>query len=178
MIWLLLIQSVNASQSSALITLEAERGHLINGANAQGANNASGGGIAGFLGGDKDGAVVFEDVGIKHSGRYILTVRYATADARSLNITVNADQKITMHCPATSGWFSFSEMAKEVILRAGKNTIMLDNNRGWAPNIDNITLKPKPFWTLLKIWILVGFICLGASLSIYRIATSRKRIAS
>jgi len=176
--WLLLIHAVGVWQLSAQITFEAERGLLLNGANVQGATNASEGAVVGFLGGDKDGAVVFENVSVSPGGRYILAVRYATADPRSLNITVNAEQKVRIHCPASKGWFDFAVMEAEVTLKTGRNTIALDNNRGWAPNIDNLTLNPKPFWRNSGTWLWLGFICLaGTLLVVFLVVARRRRVA-
>jgi hypothetical protein len=177
--WLLLFHAVGVWQLSAQITLEAEGGRLLNEANIQGAAQASGGAIVGFLGGDKNGTVVFENVSVSRGGRYILAVRYATADSRSLNITVNEKQKVSIQCPASKGWFDFNVKETEVTLKVGRNTIALDNDRDWAPNIDSITLKPKPFWRYWEIWLCLGSVCLvGAWLILFWVVTRHRRIAS
>jgi hypothetical protein len=173
--WLLLSQAVGVWQLSAQITLEAEQGRRLNEANVQGAAQASGGAIVGFLGGDKNGTVVFENVSVSRGGRYILAVRYATADPRSLNITVNEKQKVSIQCPASKGWFEFKVKNAEVTLKAGKNTIALDNDRDWAPNIDNITLNPKPFWRYWEIWLCLGIVCLSGTWLLVFLVLSRQR---
>lgn len=173
--WLLLIHAVGVWQLSAQITFEAKRGLLLNGADVQEAAKASGGAVVGFLGGDKNGTVVFENVSVSRGGRYILAVRYATADPRSLNITVNGEQKVRIHCPASRGWFDFKVKEAEVTLKAGRNTIALDNDRDWAPNIDNITLNPKTFWRTWGTWLWLGFICLAGTLLVVFLVVSRRR---
>ena len=174
----LLIQAFGVSQMSAEITYEAEKGVLLNGANVQGSDKASGGAMVGFLGGEKGGAVVFESVTVARRGAYILAVRYASADPRALNITVNHEQKVRLHCPASSGWFDFAVLKAEIKLKAGKNTIRLDNDRGWAPNIDEITLTPVPFWRRLGVWLWFGSICIAGLLAVLLAMVFRRKRAS
>jgi len=161
----LLIQAAEIRPLNAQIAVEAEQGTLSNGADVQRSDKASGGAMVGFVGGDKNGAVLFENVTVARGGRYILTMRYATAEDRSLTVGVNSDRKVRMHCPASGGWFNFATADVEVTLKQGKNTIELDNNRGWAPNIDKLTFNLKSVWREAQIWIGIGLVCLAGILS-------------
>ena len=174
----LLIQTLGFSQIKAEITYEAENGMLLNGANVQRSDKASGGAMVGFLGGEKGGAVVFDRVTVPRRGAYSLVVRYASGDPRALNITVNEEQKVRVHGLASSGWFDFAVTNLEIRLQAGQNAIRLDNDRGWAPNIDKITLIPVPFWRIWGVWLLFGLACVaGIAVVVLAKVFRRKQVA-
>jgi hypothetical protein len=178
MIGLLLIQALGVSQMKAEITYEAENGALLNGANVQGSDKASGSAMVGFLGGEKGGAVVFDPITVARGGAYLLAVRYASGDPRALNITVNGAQTVRMHGLASRGWFDFALTNVEIRLKTGKNTIRLDNNRGWAPNIDKITLTPISFWRTLGIWLWIGLFCSVGILTVVLVMVFRRKQAA
>ena len=130
--------------------------------------------MVGFLGGEKGGAVTFEDVEVGRGGPYTLAVRYATGETRTLRVTVNEDQKVRVLCAATKGWFDFAVKEAEITLNAGRNTIRLDNGPAWAPNIDNITLSRSTGWRLSKVLLWSGLICFaGVSAVLARIFVRR-----
>ena len=173
----LLMQALGVSQMSAEITCEAENGVLSNGANVQGSDKASGGAMVGFVGGEKGGAVVFDPVTVARRGAYNLAVRYASGDPRALNITVNGEQKVRVHCLASNGWFDFAVTNVQVKLKVGQNTIKLDNDRGWAPNIDKITLTPMPWWRVLGLWLWFGLFCIVGIAAVVLVMVFRRKQA-
>jgi hypothetical protein len=172
----LLAQARGSSQSWAADVYEAGKAQLLNGANIQATKAASGGAMVGFLGGEKGGAVVFEDVNVKRGGPYTLAVRYATGDTRTLRVTVNGDQRVRVLCAATKGWFEFAVKEVEITLNPGKNTIRLDNSPAWAPNIDSIAISPSSFWRLSRVLLWSGLVCfLGGTAAIAGFLVRRRR---
>ena len=76
-------------------------------------------------------------------GRYKLTIRYATAENRNLQIHVNGEDLGFLENLNSGGWDNAWKNADvEVTLKTGYNVIRLGEPVGFAPNIDYIELTP------------------------------------
>ena len=107
------------------------------------ADQASQGAYVGYLGNSLENYMEWRNVFSEHGGDYILTLRYASEDKRDLSVMVNGGQQLTLY-GLNSGSFTdkWKTTTVRMKLRKGLNTVRLYNNEGWAPNVDNMELKP------------------------------------
>lgn len=76
-------------------------------------------------------------------GRYKLSIRYATAENRDLQLHVNGEDQGFFNDLNSGGWDDkWSTVEVEVTMRPGFNVVRLGNPVGFAPNIDYIDLQP------------------------------------
>jgi alpha-galactosidase len=136
----------------AIISVESESGTRTNGANVQTCGACSGGQLVGNLGGTTNGTVT-HTVNAAATGSYNLVVSYATADPRTIYVTVNAGMWVGLDCTASGGWTTVATATMSVNLNAGNNTIKFDNGGGWAPNLDKFTL-----WQTSPVYAINGVI--------------------
>ncbi|MBR5372034.1 MAG: glycoside hydrolase family 97 catalytic domain-containing protein [Oscillospiraceae bacterium] len=123
---------------------EAENAKLANNASITSGKNAkycSNSAYVGYIGGNNNGSVTFENVEAPAAGEYTLRVYYVSGEPRSLKIDVNGTLAAQIdNCYANKNdWSGVRAASVQVKLNAGKNTVKLYNN-GNAPSIDRIAL--------------------------------------
>ncbi|MFC5451635.1 OmpL47-type beta-barrel domain-containing protein [Paenibacillus aestuarii] len=82
----------------------------------------------------------FNHVTVQTSGIYKVTVYYTSGDPRSANISVNGGEKNYYNFPATTDWNTVGSYDVTLNLNAGSNTILIDDNNWYAPDIDRIVI--------------------------------------
>ena len=93
----------------------------------------------------RDAELVFDDVRVPESGRYVLRILYAAGDNRDISIQANQEEPVHTYLHNTSGWeFPTWENPgeKEVLitLKKGENRIRLYNDHGLLSHIRGIEL--------------------------------------
>jgi alpha-galactosidase len=129
-----------SSSLKAQTYYEAEDGVLYGVASIQDCGNCSGGKQVGDLGYDR---YFTYDVTVAQAGTYKLKFGYASAQDRSIFISVNDGLPAQSLCN-NNEWSTKSDKEIEVELMAGVNTIKFFNNYGWAPGIDGFSLEYQP----------------------------------
>ena len=115
--------------------------------NAQTANysqskEASGGAYVYNIGGNLQNYMEWRNVWADHDGTYTMTLRYASKENRSADITVNGVTMNNIAMPKGTSWDSdFRTVDVPVVLKRGFNTISIGQDYGFAPNIDCMELK-------------------------------------
>ena len=115
--------------------------------NAQTANysqskEASGGAYVYNIGGNLQNYMEWRNVWADHDGTYTMTLRYASKENRSADITVNGVTMNNVAMPKGTSWDSdFRTVDVPVVLKRGFNTISIGQDYGFAPNIDCMELK-------------------------------------
>ena len=115
--------------------------------NAQTANysqskEASGGGYVYNIGGNLQNYMEWRNVWADHDGTYTMTLRYASKENRSADITVNGVTMNNVAMPKGTSWDSdFRTVDVPVVLKRGFNTISIGQDYGFTPNIDCMELK-------------------------------------
>ena len=100
------------------------------------------GAYAGWLGDNPDNYMEWRDVYSFFGGKYRLTIAYASASARSLELYVNGELKRTFRNLNNGSWSSnWGKTNINIELQPGSNTIRLGSSSGFAPNIDYIQLR-------------------------------------
>lgn len=107
---------------------------------------ASLGMAAEYIGGQKENILRWDNVQSLQGGQYELTIYYAPAAHRGLEVTVNGQRVLTAKSedlPTTAStpdapWQQFS---LPITLRPGQNTVELGSSYSWAVDIDKIELK-------------------------------------
>jgi len=101
---------------------------------------ASGMKSVGYVGGDADNSVTFENVEVEKAGAYKLKTFFISGEKRDLYVKINdAAPVIVKDMVANQGdWMVVSAREVPVTLQAGKNTIKLYNDTADAPGIDRI----------------------------------------
>ncbi|GGG78954.1 CBM35 domain-containing protein [Paenibacillus radicis (ex Gao et al. 2016)] len=94
--------------------------------------------VGGLWGGS---SLTFNDVTVEKAGVYTLTVHYISGDPRSFGVSVNGGTKDHYDLPKTADWDTLGVYELEVELKAGANTIRLDDEGGYSPDIDRIDLR-------------------------------------
>ena len=115
--------------------------------NAQTANyslskEASGGAYVYNIGGNLQNYMEWRNVWADHDGTYTMTLRYASKENRSADITVNGVTMNNVAMPKGTSWDSdFRTVDVPVVLKRGFNTISIGQDYGFTPNIDCMELK-------------------------------------
>ena len=115
--------------------------------NAQTANysqskEASGGAYVYNIGGNLQNYMEWRNVWADHDGAYTMTLRYASKENRSADITVNGVTMNNVAMPKGTSWDSdFRTVDVPVVLKRGFNTISIGQDYGFTPNIDCMELK-------------------------------------
>lgn len=136
--FVILLFFIHFSIKASAIVIEAESGKLLNTATIQNSSICSGGRKVGNLG---TGGVLFSFNTIK-SGIYKLDLYYLSAESRNFNITLNGGSASLITCAPSGDWDTPKIQSLQVNLLAGKNTLLLDNSNGYAPDLDMLVLTP------------------------------------
>ncbi|MEK3889706.1 carbohydrate-binding protein [Bacillus sp. FSL K6-3431] len=86
-------------------------------------------------------ALQFNDVYVGVDGVYIMTVHYISGDPRSLAVTVNSGESEHYDLPKTVDWNTVGTFEIQIQLKEGENTIRIDDEGGYSPDIDKIDLR-------------------------------------
>ncbi len=123
---------------------EAENAKVADGAAIVNKGICSGDKMVGNIGGNgkNNGKVTF-DVNVAAAGTYDMTIYYLLNGSRSFFVTVNNGNFVEVKCTG-SNWEAVKTKTIQITLKAGANTIRLDNGseNQWAPNLDKIELSP------------------------------------
>ncbi|HTN20241.1 MAG TPA: T9SS type A sorting domain-containing protein [Pelobium sp.] len=121
---------------------QAESGVISNGANIQDCTICGGNKLVGNLGGNSNGTLT-NTITVDKEGDYLFTLYYASADPRSIYLTVNNETARKLDCMPSGGWNTVSTISIIIKLKAGSNIIKFDQPSGWGPNIDKFDVAYK-----------------------------------
>lgn len=94
------------------------------------------------LGGSVSNYLEWRNVYSTRGGNYTLTLRYATADDKTLSVSVNGGASQSLATPATGdNETTWQEVTLPITLSRGSNTIRLSNSISAIASIDCITLS-------------------------------------
>ena len=102
---------------------------------------ASGGEIVGFLGDTKSNYMEWNQVYVKKSGDYKLTISYLSGEDRNLAVSVNGKSLPTIKNLNSGSFETVGTTTISIHLKAGMNTIRLGEQFSWAPDIDCIEIS-------------------------------------
>lgn len=103
------------------------------------ASGSSMGAYVGYLGGNMVNYLEWRNVYVDKAGSYQLNISYASGDNRDLTVNVNGrDMKYFTGLNSGSWDNNFKTVQVTVNLNKGMNTVRLNNDRGYAPNIDKM----------------------------------------
>ncbi|MBM7565785.1 S-layer homology domain-containing protein [Paenibacillus sacheonensis] len=109
--------------------------------------NAEAGDCEACSGGKKVGGMYqgsslqFNDISASEAGTYTLKVYYISGDPRSANVSVNGADKQYVEFPKTADWSTVGSFDVTVELKAGSNTVLIDDNNWYAPDIDRVEVS-------------------------------------
>lgn len=126
---LILISSMGALAQK----YEAETAILTNGAKNVNNASASGGACVSMQGGN----ISFEGVTIETAGKYTLSIHYKADEYKANYLVVNGEQAATLDFDPVKEW---TDIKTAVTLKAGANTIALENFWGWI-TVDYIEIS-------------------------------------
>ena len=138
---------VPSAESTVPTVIEAENTTKSSGVTTENDARCSGGRRVGYLGNGKTLTFTFE---AEEEGLYELTTYYMTVGERGLEVRVNGTDSYAFGCPSSGSWdgANISNISVDLLLHAGKNTIVVGNAAGNAPNIDKFELtyvgQPEP----------------------------------
>ncbi len=138
---------VPSAAASVPTVIEAENTTKSSGVTTENDARCSGGKRVGYVGKGKTLTFTFN---AEEEGLYELTSYYMTYGERKLEITVNGSENYTFGCPSTNSWdgANIGNISVDVLLKAGRNTIVVGNATGDAPNLDKFELvyvgQPEP----------------------------------
>lgn len=116
------------------VAWEKEKAHYQN------EPNASGGKKIVFLGKGKENYAEWRNVYSEKGGRYELTLYYYCDDHRDLTVTVNG-KEIQLYNLNSGLPNARASVTIPILLQKGENTIRMNNENTWAPDIDAFTLR-------------------------------------
>lgn len=104
--------------------------------------NASGKAIASYIGGNQDNYIEFREIYVEKDGTYPLTISYISANDRTADVFVNNIK---------AGTLTFNSGSNDIVatqsifinLKSGTNSIKINNNTAFAPDIDKIIIGSK-----------------------------------
>ncbi|MEK5436089.1 MULTISPECIES: S-layer homology domain-containing protein [Paenibacillus] len=82
----------------------------------------------------------FNHVTVSESGNYKITVYYFSGDSRPFNISANGGDKQFEEPPKTVDWDTVGAYDVTLPLNAGENSILIDDNNWYSPDIDKIVI--------------------------------------
>ncbi|MFD5021047.1 S-layer homology domain-containing protein [Paenibacillus sp. NPDC058367] len=82
----------------------------------------------------------FNHVTVSESGNYKITVYYISGDSRPFNISANGGDKQFEEPPKTVDWDTVGTYDVTLSLNAGENSILIDDNNWYSPDIDKIVI--------------------------------------
>lgn len=83
----------------------------------------------------------FNHVTVSESGNYKITVYYFSGDSRPFNISANGGDKQFEEPPKTVDWDTVGTYDVTLPLNAGENSILIDDNNWYSPDIDKIVIR-------------------------------------
>jgi len=83
----------------------------------------------------------FNHVTVSESGNYKITVYYISGDSRRFNISANGGDKQFEEPPKTVDWDTVGTYDVTLPLNAGENSILIDDNNWYSPDIDKIVIR-------------------------------------
>lgn len=86
-------------------------------------------------------ALQFNHVTVSESGNYKITVYYISGDSRPFNISANGGDKQFEEPPKTVDWDTVGTYDVTLPLNAGENSILIDDNNWYSPDIDKIVIR-------------------------------------
>lgn len=139
--------TTSAASTSGSYEAEASGNTLAGTAAVSACASCSGGAKVGYLG--NGGTLTINGVNGGTGGATTVTVSYASAVARTAQVSVNGGAATTVSFPATADWNTVGTVAVPLTLAAGSvNTVKISNASDWAPDIDRIvvggTTSPPP----------------------------------
>ncbi|MFC5648356.1 S-layer homology domain-containing protein [Paenibacillus solisilvae] len=85
----------------------------------------------------------FNNITVSEAGTYTVTIDYISGDPRSANVSVNGTDMQYVEFPKTTDWDTVGSFEISIALQAGSNTILIDDNNWYAPDIDRISIGDK-----------------------------------
>ena len=106
---------------------------------------ASGGSTVKYVGNGPLNTVQFNGIKAAHSGRFVVTVVYASGEDRIAKVSVNGGKEFDVHFSSTGGYDGdhLDTQEFEVELKAGENTIRFGDPTHWSVDIDRIAVRPR-----------------------------------
>jgi hypothetical protein len=83
----------------------------------------------------------FNHVTVSESGNYKITIYYFSGDSRPFNISANGGDKQFEEPPKTVDWDTVGAYDVTLPLNAGENSILIDDNNWYSPDIDKIVIR-------------------------------------
>ncbi|MBD2867996.1 carbohydrate-binding protein [Paenibacillus arenilitoris] len=83
----------------------------------------------------------FNAVNVPAAGVYVMKVHYISGDPRPMAVSVNGGAGDHYDLPKTANWNTLGTYEIELELGQGDNTIKLDDEGGYSPDIDKIELR-------------------------------------
>lgn len=122
-------------------TYEAEAdGNVLSGNASISEHPAASGGQK--VGGMYQGSTLqFNNVAVSETGNYKITVYYISGDSRPFNISANGGDKQFEEPPKTVDWDTVGTYDVTLPLNAGVNSILIDDNNWYSPDIDKIVIR-------------------------------------
>lgn len=78
---------------------------------------------------------------VSEPGNYKITVYYISGDSRPFNISANGGDKQFEEPSKTVDWDTVGTYDVTLPLNAGANTILIDDNNWYSPDIDKIVIR-------------------------------------
>lgn len=98
----------------------------------------------GTLGNSADNYLEWRNVYSTKGGQYTISIRYASADARDMALSVNGTAVKNLTGLKSGDYLKqWSTVEVPITLKKGMNTVRLSNPDNWMPNIDCMTLTAK-----------------------------------
>ncbi len=103
---------------------------------------SSGNAYVGYVGGNSNNYITFENVNVEKAGEYTLRIYYVSGERRSLSVDVNGSKAAALDglYANKNDWSGIAAADTKVSLKAGNNTVKLYNNSGYGPSIDRIAV--------------------------------------
>lgn len=120
---------------------EDEKNSLGGAAVVAGAALCSGRKKVGYIGNGAENTLTFTGITVSEDGEYDVILYCCTGEARSLSVSVNGEYVDTYRIASTGGYGVAGEFAVKLVLEAGENSIMLGNDKSYAPDVDCIAVK-------------------------------------
>ncbi|WJM05807.1 S-layer homology domain-containing protein [Paenibacillus sp. PK1-4R] len=134
-------QFARTAHADDMNTYEAEAAGNILLGNAQISDSpaASGGKKVGGM--YQGSSLQFNNVTVSETGYYKISVYYISGDSRPFNISANGGEKQFEEPSKTVDWDTVGTYDVTLPLNAGTNTILIDDNNWYSPDIDKIVIR-------------------------------------
>ena len=134
-------RKVYEAETAYIPTYQEIRNHEAEKSGIYVANNAASGGyIAGWLGGRPENQLQWNDVNMKKGGQRTVTITYFCGEDRNMDLIVNG-QKVTTFNIHGRDWNTPTTISYRVNLKKGSNSICLANDSAWMPDIDKMVIE-------------------------------------